>query len=178
MAAFSQSRFFRLLTLFLLIAVVAGCRTYGGYGTEEELQEQIGDAVDEFEQDLARSEADLSVLQRAADDQSDLSSMVDRFESNLEMHRELQASHRSIAQNLEGSSSYRNLHRGYGTITTEQRMMRNTYNRTVRHIQSATTGQPVDAEPLPNKSFYYVEPVHYSRLQNPQQITMEQALGQ
>ena len=178
MAAFLQSRFLRVLTLLLLIAAVTGCRTYGGYGTEEEIQQQIGDAVDEFEQDLARSEADLAVLQRAADEQSDLSSMVARFESNLEMHRKLLTSHRNIAQNLEGSSSYRNLHRGYGTITTEQRMMRSTYNRTIRHVQAVVTGQPVDAEPLTNESFYYVEPVHYRRLENPKRITMEQALGQ
>ena len=178
MAAFTQSRFFRLLSLFLLIAVVTGCRTYGGYGTEEELQEQIGEAVDEFEQNLARSEADLAVLQRAAGEQSDLSPLVERFQSNLEKHRELLASHRSIAQDLKGSSSYRNLHRGYGTITTEQRMMRDTYNRTVRHIRAEVTGEPVEAEPLPNESFYYVEPVYYSRLKNPQQITMKQALGQ
>lgn len=178
MAAFTRSRLFRLATLLLLVVLVTGCRTYGDYGTEAELRNQISDAVDEFEKDLARSEADLAVLQRAAEGQSALNPMVDRFMSDIDAHRELLASHRTIAQNLEGSSSYRDLHRGYGTVTTEQRMMRNTYNRTVRNIRSVVTGQPVDATPLPNKSFYFVEPVGYARLQNPQRITMKEALGQ
>jgi len=178
MAASTRSRLFRLATLLLLVVLVTGCRTYGGYGTEEELQNQISDAVDEFEKDLARSEADLAVLERAAENQSSLDVMVDRFESDIAAHKEMLASHRTIAQNLEGSSSYRDLHRGYGTITTEQRMMRNTYNRTVRNIRSVAIGEPVEATPLPNESFYYVEPVAYARLENPKRVTMKEALGQ
>jgi hypothetical protein len=170
------ARSFRLVPILLLL-VITGCRTYGGYGTEAELQKQISNVTETFADNLARSEADLEVLKRAAADRSELAPLVERFQNDIEKHRELLANHESIAARLSDSGNYRALHRNYGAITTEQRMMRTEYNRTIRQIQATVTGQDADRMPLPNKSFYFVEPIEYLRMENARQITMEQALS-
>ncbi|PEN13902.1 hypothetical protein CRI94_07550 [Longibacter salinarum] len=171
-------RSFRLVPVLLLILVVTGCRTYGDYGTEAELQEQIAKITSDFADNLARTEADLQVLERAAADRGDLAPLVERFKSNLESHRELLAHHRDIAERLSDSGNYRALHRNYGAITTEQRMMRQGYNQTIRRIQTVVSGDAsFELKPLPLRSFYFVEPLEYVRMENPRQITMEEALN-
>jgi hypothetical protein len=171
------ARSFRLAPILLLVLALTGCRLYGGYGTEAELQEQLSNVTNDFADNLARTEADLQVLERAASDRADLEPFVEQFRTLIDEHESLLDQHRSITERLADSGDYRALHRNYGAITTEQRMMRQRYDRTIRQIRATVSGESADAQPLPNESFYYVEPVEYRRMENRRELTMEDALN-
>lgn len=168
-------RILRLLPLLLLL-VVTGCRTYGGYGTETILHEQMQQANRQFSDDLQRARADLATLKAAADTSEMLQPMVERFQNNIDHHAATLDRHRQMTERLAGSGNYRALHRVYGTITTEQRMMRKTYNRTVQQVRATVTGTPVARGESFNQSFYFVQPFEYTAEQNARRLTMEQAL--
>lgn len=169
------SRTLRFLPLLLLL-VVTGCRTYGGYGTETVLHEQMQEANRQFSDDLQRAKADLATLKAAADTSEMLQPMVERFQNNIDEHTAVLDQHRQMTEDLAGSGNYRALHRAYGTITTDQRVMRKKYNRTVERVHAAVTGTTVaSGEPF-NQSFYFVQPFEYTREQNARRLTMEQAL--
>lgn len=169
------ARFLRFAPLVALLLLTA-CRTYGGYGSEEIKHQQMLEANQQFSDDLERARADLAVLQRAAGEATQLQPFVERFRSNIESHESMLESHRQIAEDLEGSSDYRKLHRAYGTITTEQRIVNKQYNRTVNRIHAAVTNREVERGESYNQSFYYVEPLAYAKIENAKKLTMEQAV--
>lgn len=168
-------RIFHLLPLLLLV-VVTGCRTYGGYGTEAVMHEQMQQANRQFSDDLDRAQADLATLQAAADTSEMLQPMVERFQRNIDEHQSKLDHHRQITKDLTDSGNYRALHRAYGTITTDQRMMRKKYNRTVERVRAIVTGTPVASGGQFNQSFYFVQPFEYTQEENARRLTMEQAL--
>jgi len=169
------ARLLRFAPLAVLLLLTA-CRTYGGYESEEIMRQQMLEANQQFSDDLERARADLAVLQRAAGEATQLQPFVERFRSNIEAHESTLESHRQIAQDLEGSSDYRKLHRAYGTITTEQRIVNKQYNRTVNRIHAAVTNQEVQRGESYNQSFYYVEPLAYAQIENARKMTMEEAV--
>jgi hypothetical protein len=168
-------RILRIIPLLLLL-VVTGCRTYGGYGTETILHEQMQQANRQFSDDLQRAQADLATLKAAADTSEMLQPMVERFQRNIDQHETTLDRHRQITEDLAESGDYRALHRAYGTITTEQRMMRKTYNRTVERVRAVVTGTSVASGEAFNQSFYFVQPFEYTAEENARRLTMEQAL--
>lgn len=166
----------RLLSVFALLLLV-GCRTYGGYGTEEKTYANIQDAVQRFSEDLDRAKTDLQALQSAADTNEALQPYAERFASEVSRHEATLERHREVLDGLSPSSSYRDLHRQYGAMTTDQRMIRTFYERTIYNVFATVHDEPLVQKVETNKSYYQVEPVDYYQLENRDELTMEEALN-
>ncbi len=181
MRTVSLSRITRALALAPLAALIllTGCRTYGdsGYESGPKMYSQMQQAVRQFEDDLSRAQADLQTLQQAADTNEALQPMLERFRRAVERHEQALASHRELVETLSASSSYRSLHRAYGAMTTDERVVRKVYGRTVRRIQATVQGTEVVDGELTHESSYFIEPTESRRAANEaQRLTMEQAL--
>lgn len=168
----------RLAVACSLLGVLffTGCRTYGGHGSEEATYRQMQEANRQFADQLERAQADLKTLRQAADANEALQPLAERFAGMIHTHEELLAHHEEIVSSMSAEDSYRALHSAYGTLVTEARLMRKQYNRVVNNVQATVRGTALYPDKLPDKSFYYVEPVGQERMANAEQLTMEEAL--
>ena len=170
-------------TLFLLplavLLVLTGCRTYGdsGYEAGPKMYQQMQQAVRQSENDLNRAKANLQALQQAVDTNTALQPMLERFRENVQRHKRIVADHRRMVDNLSASSDYRTLHRSYGAIATDERVIRKVYDRTVRRIDATVRGVGLPEGEQSTESTYYTEPVELRRETNTaRRLTMEEAL--
>lgn len=164
-----------LLGVLCLLVVASGCRTYGGYGTTEAIPPQMQQAVQQFADALGRAQADAQALADAASQNSALEPLEARYRDLIVQHETFLAHHREIAERFAEGGSYRDLNRNYGAIISEQRLVRTRYNEMHARIRSAVTGQPV-ALTATAPSRYVVNPSYYSRVQNRQALSMQDAL--
>lgn len=82
----------RSVPLFAALAllVLTGCRTYGdGYDIKPKTYRALQSAVESFEDELSRAEADLQMLRGAADDADTLRVLADRYEELIGEHNSL-----------------------------------------------------------------------------------------
>ena len=129
------SRIFLFCTLS--IVVLSGCRTYGGYDSEEATYNQIVEINSQFANDLERARGDLSRLEQAANQMASLSEYVHEYEELLSHHEHMIEEHAALTETLEVRTgfvgqltpAYRNLNRALGYIAAEQAAMRNSYYR-------------------------------------------------
>ena len=164
------------LGFFLL---VTGCRTYGdsGYESGPKMYRQMQEAPGQGEEDRAGAQADRRRWRAAADTGAGLDPRVGGSRGALTRHEEVLDKHRTYVESLSASSSYRSLHRAYGAMTTDERVLRTIYNRTIRRVYAAVHGTEVDEGDGPAESTYFTEPVEYRRAANQQdQLTMQEAL--
>jgi monoamine oxidase len=167
------------IAITLALLTLTGCRTYGGYGTEQETYNQMQQANRQYAADLERARADLKALEEAARVRDTLATMVDRYRQAVQTHEARLEQHRSLADRLSESSSYRTLHRVYGSVIKEQQMTRSTYQRMHQRVRKTVGGPSTAAVQQPNEpeSGYFVAPLHYRRIEGENNlITMREAL--
>ena len=165
----------RLLTgALLLLVVLSGCRTYGGYGTTEEIPRQMQQAVQQFADELARAESDVQALSAAVAQNSALEPFESQYRDVIAKHEEFLEHHRAIAEQFQDGGDYRALNRNYGAIISEQRLIETRYNELHARIQRIVSGQP-DRAVQQLKSRYVVNPSYYGRVQN-RGLSMQEAL--
>ncbi|WP_022834483.1 hypothetical protein [Salisaeta longa] len=170
-----MSRFLPLCLLLLLV----GCRTYGGYGTEQETWQQMQTATEQFATDLTQAKAELARLQAVADTSAALQPMAARYERTVALHQERLNHHQTWVEELKGSDNYRALNRTYGAIITEQRLTTKQYQRTLQNVQAVVRGaSPVPSDDDISESTYADAPVHYRRVENQGVLTLTEALSQ
>ncbi len=127
----------RGLLASIIVFGLTGCRTYGGYGTEEETAAAIAEANEQFERSLARARTDLSGLEAAAAFNDALVPVVTAFRLAVEEHAAAAMRHRELAADLRtGFGSYRGLSVVLRSIVTDQHRMRNRY----RHLIARGAG--------------------------------------
>lgn len=165
-----------VLVPVLALLVLTGCRTYGGRDTEAKTYQQMQQAVRQFSDDLGRAEADLQSLESAAESNAALQPFAERFASVVERHEDTLAEHQSKVDALTASSGYRDLHRAYGAIITDQRLIGKLYNRVVDNVHATVRGIPLAQTDSLGPSYYQVEPLEYDRIRNAERLTMDQAL--
>lgn len=158
--------------MLVLLVVVSGCRTYGGYDTEELTLEQIHVAIEQFEDELARAEAEANVLLAAASGNPAVAVLAEDYQRALLLHQALLERHRALAADLEDFSlfqrinqiRYRALNRVYGAIVAEQQEMRDRYAQVydrVAYVVGRSYQDEVDAQ---RHARYYVVPPQYERM--------------
>lgn len=158
----------------LLLVALSGCRTYGGYGTTEEIPRQMEQAVQQFADELARAESDVQALSAAVVQNSALEPFESQYRDVIAKHEEFLEHHREIAEQYQDSDDYRALNRNYGAIISEQRLIETRYNELHARIQRVVSGQPERAA-RQLESRYVVNPNYYDRVQN-RGLSMQEAL--
>ena len=164
--------------LCVVALVVFGCRSYGDHGSQEAMYNQMQTALDQFESELERAQADLSLLIGAAEEEDVLDSFEDAYRDIISEHERLLERHQDLTQGLDGTSPHRELRRAYGTLITEQDMVRTRYHRHHMRIQFALDIAEEETPELAlDRSRYFVVPSFYDRADRPEPPTMREALA-
>jgi hypothetical protein len=165
------------LALVVVLLLATGCRTYGGYGTEEATYAQMERAARLYADALDRAEGDLQALTNAAASTPALQEVVAAYEEAVATHRARLESHQGIVAEYGPGDTYRGLHRAYGTMVTEQRMSRYRYVELHEQVARVMQGEEARLASAPPRSEYQIAPSWYDRLQNAKnRLTMQEAL--
>ncbi len=152
-----------------LLIVLSGCRTYGQYGNEEAMLNEIQTANDQFVSQLDRAQADAELLQRAAEENADLVSLMERYEAALEIHAGMVEEHADLLRQAEErSGNHRVLRRNFGAIVTDHGEMRNRYRRILREVDLVVNPEEAALRHLEpaEMSTYQSRPPQYDRDRN------------
>lgn len=157
--------------VLLLALVASGCRSYGDYGSREEIYGKIQQATQLFAEDLERSRGEHDALQRAAAADPTLADFAERFAAVVERQAAMVEQHQALAEAASaggnilfawvGPDSYRRLHSTYGAIISDQQIVRDRYAEVLMDVQQAVGGP---AQRVPLQSRYQVAPPFYERL--------------
>ncbi len=159
--------------VLLLALVASGCRTYGSYGSEEELLGKIQQATRLFAEELERSRGEQDALQRAAAANPALADFAERFAAVVVRQEAMVEEHQALAQGVSaggnilfawvGPDSYRRLHSTYGAIISDQQIVRDRYAEVLMDMQQAV-GTTTSVQRVPLQSHYQVAPQFYERI--------------
>jgi hypothetical protein len=172
----SQARHSVPLFVLVTLLVLSGCRTYGGDGTEAKNFEAMQNAVQSFEDELSRAQADLHTLEEAAATSDTLEALAHRFQEHVDEHEELLATQEERIDRLSPDASYRTLQRAYGATVTEQQMMEQKYQRVVRTVQATVQDGDVETASSASTRRYTINPVNFPDAETDAELTMEGAL--
>jgi outer membrane murein-binding lipoprotein Lpp len=158
--------------------LLTGCRTYGNdkYDTGPKTYQAIQQTVQQMEQELSRAQADLRRLESAAETSDTLSPLAARYRSFVASHEAALAGHRAQAERLSAESSYRTLHRIYGAMVTDRRLLDKQYRRTVRKVWATVRDTTIPRKRALDPSRYVITPVNFPRVGQRGPITMADAL--
>jgi hypothetical protein len=169
----------RILALAMAgLLVFTGCRTYGNekYETGPKTYQAIQKTVQRMEQELGRAQSDLRRLDAAAEQMDTLRALAARYRGYVASHEAALAGHREQAERLTAESSYRSLHRSYGAMIMDRRLLSTKYRRAVRHVWAAVRDTTLPPESTRDPSRYVVTPVNFPRVGQGGALTMADAL--
>jgi hypothetical protein len=144
------------LPTLLAVLWLAGCRTYGGYGSEDQLAAQIQQSHTQFTQMLDQARNDFIVLQQQAAANPALAPQVAAFEATLQAHEALVRDH-EVGRHPAAGASYRDLSNAFGAMLSEHQQIADRYQAV---LQQARGGQAVAVD----QSRYQVVPPYYVRV--------------
>jgi hypothetical protein len=170
---------FRVLPFVIAaVLVFTGCRTYGNdkYDSGPKTYQAMQQAVQQMEQELGRAQSDLRRLEEAAAARDTLRPIAARYRSYVESHEAALAGHRAQAERLAAGSSYRTLHRIYGAMVTDRRLLATKYRRAVRTVWATVRDTTLSPKRASDPSRYVITPVNFPRVGQRGAITMADAL--
>lgn len=166
-----NSRFTSFFTVssLLVVFLLSGCRTYGGYDSEEATFGQIAESNKVFANDLEKARGELQKLEQAAQGNSALSPYVSDYEMLLEKHSHMVEEHAKLASELDVNTgflgrltpAYRNLNRALGYIAAEQAAMKGRYHQLAAHIEGSSYAEGDIWESNISRSRYQAVPPYY-----------------
>lgn len=167
--------------IFLLVAgamILAGCRTYGdeGYDSGPKTYQALQKGIQQLDQALGRAQSDLRRLEAVADTSEALGPLAERYRNLVSSHETALEDHRQQVEALSAGSAYRSLHRSYGALVTDQRLLQRQYQRTVQAVYAAVRGEAPASTPAPLQSNYSITPVAFPRMGRGQGLSMAEAL--
>lgn len=171
-------RSFPIIALIGLL-ILGGCRTYGNekYETGPKTYEALQKTMTQLEQELGRAQSDLQRLESAAKAHPELQPMAERYRSYVASHEAALEGHREQAERLSTGSAYRTLHRAYGALVTDQRLLRKQYQRTTQEVWATVRDTAIPRKPTRDRSRYVNTPVNFPRVRDRKQgATMAEAL--
>lgn len=144
-----------LLGALLFFALLSGCRTYGGHGSDESIYHQILAAIDELESETNQFETRLGGFSNQL--------TVDEHDRIASSRAQLVQEYREIADRLSPRSGNRELRRVYGSIISDRQILNDMLERIEDASDVADDGEsPMRiADP---RAQYHVVPVYYHRL--------------
>ena len=168
----------RPLAIFLLAGfVLTGCRTYGGYGSEEAAVAQIHQANERFAKELDRARSDAETLQTLASAHRNLTSYVEEYQRFVEKHAALLEAHRATYDRLKDGASYRAASRALGAVVSEQFLVHDGY----RSVLEEMLGLRETLQKRAASAHYQQVPPYYRQIEeqiyNPTVARVAAALG-
>ena len=155
-----------LLLAVCSLLLLTGCRTYGGYGSEDATISQIGKAVESATDLLRQAEADAAMLSSAATSSNALSALSGEFGRLVEQNSEIvERAQGMLDSYLAEGSTYRGLSRGLGAIISEIDEVQIGYARVTEAVAEITGGavSASTAGRIGSDSRYRVAPPAYAR---------------
>lgn len=148
--------------LILLVTLVTGCRTYGGYGSEEATLDEMAQAVATYQDLLAQSRAVLASLEQEAEANPNLAPFVEQFSAVVTGHAVILEEHELYLEDLAGSDDYRDVSRVFGALLAEQKLTRRQYSEVIYSAMHSadSTAELVQAEVAPLGRYYVVPPYY------------------
>ena len=161
----------RISLLILLVASFVGCRTYGGYGSEEATLRQIEAAQVQLSRDLVQARNDLRSLQASAAGSAQLQAAANAYEGVVRAHEALVAEHEAIVEEARSNNdAYRFLSRTLRGMHSEQQNLHQRYRDILHGVRSAAVmGAPTRPGTVIPR--YHVVPPFYERIENADYIT-------
>lgn len=155
----------RLSLLVLAVVALAGCRTYGGYGTEEVSYLQILEANEQFADALIRAQAELRALEVLAQAEPALVPYALRYAALVNLHEEVLGAHAALTEEVD-ADDYRDVSRLLGAIVSEHQRIAERYRGLVDDssfllVSDSTALVPGGVAP---EGRYYAVPPYYVRL--------------
>lgn len=152
-----------LALLFVLPMIfTSGCRSYGGYESEEVIYRQTERMVQRFSEDLDRARGDVAALDQVASDDPRLALLAERLALLVEGQEAILDEQQSLLADLSPGSTYRSLHHAHGAIMAAQRTIRTQRAGLLRDASRSfaedTLGQADGDRP------YALIPPYYSRI--------------
>lgn len=126
--------FHSLLVLLVAGFVLTGCRTYGGYGSEEAAVHEIGQANERFAAELERARSDAERLQSLVARHETLAPFVAEYEQWVAEHAALLEAHKEKYEQLSGGASYRKVSRALGAVVSEQQLVHEGYREVLEDM--------------------------------------------
>jgi len=137
-------------------------------------------AVQAFEEELSRAQADFQTLEDAAStdtlETDTLEALARQFQDHIDEHEELLEAQRERVDRLDADAAYRTLHRAYGATVTEQRIMEQKYQRVIRTVRATVQDDEVEAASADSTRRYTIRPVDFPDPEADTELTMERAL--
>jgi hypothetical protein len=171
-----QTHRFPLYVALAGLLLFSGCRTYGGYDTKPKTYAAMKKAVQSFEKEFTRSKSDFQKLKSAAEKADTLRPLTSQYQDLLDEHESLLEKQSDRVERLSENSSYRNLHAAYGATVTEQRLMKQKYQRVIRTVRTTVRGTPARASRPKTDRQYTIRPIGFPSSDDRKPISMEQAL--
>jgi hypothetical protein len=164
----------RSLAALTLLLSLTGCdpiiRMYGdwrlndGYDTEEAHREQIADLVEDYAAQTLRTQAAVSQLALAAEQDGRLAPVAARAVLLAEMQEALLAEHTLEAAELIEDGDYRELNRGYGAMITEHAILNDRFYDLGRSLEAFSDSVDIgQIESIVVRSRYQIIPPEYLR---------------
>ena len=151
-----------LLVLTIAVtATLAGCRVYGGRGTEDATYAQMQRTVTVFQEELERARAELGALQQANVTDAYGQAVVRQYEAIVKNHEALVETQTELVESLSEESGYRDLSRAFGAMNVQQIAIRSQYQRLLQGVHTALADSSLGlAEDRP----FHLVPPFYNRI--------------
>lgn len=166
-----------ILIPVVCLLMLAGCRTYGGYETEALTLNQMQTATQQFADKLEQARADLNLLEQATATNEALQALERRYRETVSLHEEKLQLHRDVVARFEAEDgTYRDLHRNYGALISDQRLVQQRYRSLLQRISRTVRGLGAQDDAM-LESHYFVTPLFYPRTESQRsRLTMNEAL--
>ena len=161
--------------LFIVtLVLLSGCRTYGGYGSEEASFAQLQTAVARYEAQAERMAGDRQALSDASATDPTLAPFAVRMADLVDAQSKSIAKARATLAEVSDGSSYRVLHRALGSVVSQQQIVDDAYGRLLIDIQ----GDRMTSLQREAPARYQVVPVYYARIEaSLEQVSLRDAIS-
>lgn len=140
----------------------SGCRSYGGYESEEVIYQQTERMVQRFAEDLDRARGDVVALEQAASDDPRLAVLAERLALLVAGQEAILDEQQSLLADLSPGSTYRSLHRAHGAIMAAQRTIRAQRAGLLRDFSEGLAGDTLGQ--ADSERPYALIPPYYDRI--------------
>lgn len=141
---------------------MAGCRTYGGYDTEQKSLAKLAELNERFAQALERARTDVESLQSVAAARPQFKAYATRYERIVDQHAHLVETQLAAYDDLAGRRLfYRRVSSVLGATITEQNAIFSAYSAVV---EDAAASAGIAVPSVRPASDYVKAPPYYERI--------------